>query len=247
MSARPDSQSGSRPEDHEDALEDPVGPVPAGRGLGRPRASEPRGGAGEEGLPTGVAGMPDEPEAVILTDVASLAAERDEYLAALQRMKADFDNYRKRVVRQQEEQSARAAAGLVTKILPVLDNLDLALAHLGDGASEEARALTQARTQLLDVLVREGLERIDAVGVGFDPTVHDAVARSTPGAPGPAAAGTTGADGGEGRADEVPEATAQGADGPAAASHGASVEEVLRAGYRWRGHVLRPAMVKVRG
>jgi molecular chaperone GrpE len=142
-----------------------------------------------------------------------LAGERDEYLLALQRTQADFENYRKRIQRMQEEQSARAAAALVTKLLPVLDTLDLAQAHQsGAGAqSDDAKALTAARSMLLDVLVKEGLERVDEAAVPFDPAVHDAVAR-------------TDGDGGE----EV-------------------IDEVLRSGYRWRGQVLRPAMVSVRG
>ncbi|HVC15219.1 MAG TPA: nucleotide exchange factor GrpE [Acidimicrobiales bacterium] len=205
------------------------------------------------------AGGPDAAEAVedagpILTDVAALSAQRDEYLESLQRLKADFDNYRKRVARLQEEQSARAEAGLVAKLLPALDNLDLAWAHLGprdggvDGASEEARAIWQARAQVLDVLGKEGLERVDEVGVGFDPTVHDAVAHTE--SPGDAATGEdapTAADAGaHAHADADADADAAGA-GDAAGTHDVSVDEVLRAGYRWRGQVLRPAMVRVRG
>jgi len=166
--------------------------------------------------------------AEILADIAGLVAERDEYLLALQRLQADFENYRKRVVRQQEEQSARAAQDLVGKVLAVLDTLDLARAHLGaeEGAepSGEARALEQARAQLLDVLTKEGLERVDAAGVEFDPSVHDAVAH--------APADEAGQNGSGDEAGAHPEVT---------------VEEVLRAGYRWRGQVLRPAMVRVRG
>ena len=169
----------------------------------------------------------------ILADVAALSAERDEYLGALQRLKADFDNYRKRVLRQQEEQSARAAADLVVKLLPVLDTLDLAQAHLGaaepGSGSDEAQALHAARGQLLDTLAKEGLERVDAAEVAFDPTVHDAVAHA-PAEPGPN-------DGERG----------QGGDEPVPAAPGAVVDEVMRAGYRWRGQVLRPAMVRVRG
>ena len=59
-----------------------------------------------------------------------LARERDEYLLALQRTQADFENYRKRIARQQEEQAARASQHLVDKLLPVLDALDLAENHL---------------------------------------------------------------------------------------------------------------------
>jgi len=170
-------------------------------------------------------------EPTILDDVGALRAERDEYLAALQRLKADFENYRKRVVRQQEEQSARAAADLVVKLLPVLDTLDLAQAHLSAGpgeisGAEEGEALSQARAQLLDTLAKEGLERVDAAGVTFDPTVHDAVAHA------PA----------EAVQDEGP---GDGEGEPSKSS--VVVEEVMRAGYRWRGQVLRPAMVRVRG
>jgi molecular chaperone GrpE len=93
------------------------------------------------GWPSGTAAPPAPAEAVeaagaaeaggdvagtILDDVAAVAAERDEYLQALQRLKADFENYRNRVLRQQEEQSRRAALDLVGKLLPVLDTLDLA-------------------------------------------------------------------------------------------------------------------------
>jgi molecular chaperone GrpE len=154
----------------------------------------------------------------ILTDVAGLSAERDEYLAALQRVQADFENYRKRVLRQQEEQADRGVFDLVGKLLPVLDVLDLAQAHLdsGEGAADDVgQVLKGARALLLDTLAKEGLERVDAPDVPFDPTIHDAVAH----------AASEGTD-----ASEVP-----------------MVDEVLRAGYVWRAKVLRPAMVRVRG
>jgi molecular chaperone GrpE len=145
-----------------------------------------------------------------------LTRERDEYLMALQRTQADFENFKKRVTRTQDEQLARASSGLVDKLLPALDTLDLAQAHQSEAAveSEDAKALRATRSMLLDVLSKQGLERVDAAGVPFDPTVHDAVARSE----------------GDGSSDgEV------------------VVEEVLRSGYRWKGQVLRPAMVRVRG
>jgi len=156
----------------------------------------------------------------ILTDVVALTQERDEYLHALQRAQADFANYRKRVVRQQEEQGGRAALDLVDKLLPVLDTLDLAVAHLDKADAEEeptieAQTLRQARTLLIETLAKEGLERVDTEGVAFDPSVHDAVAHAP-----------------NGEEDDEP---------------GAQIEEVLRSGYRWRGRTLRPAMVRVRG
>jgi molecular chaperone GrpE len=145
-----------------------------------------------------------------------LARERDEYLRALQRTQADFENYRKQIARRQEEQAARAAQGLVDKLLPVLDTLDLAEAHLNESldVSPAGKALRASRAMLMDILAKEGLERIDQAGVPFDPSVHDAVAHSE-------------GEGGEGGQ--------------------TIVEEVLRSGYRWKGQVARPAMVRVRG
>ncbi|MGH9170280.1 MAG: nucleotide exchange factor GrpE [Acidimicrobiales bacterium] len=156
-------------------------------------------------------------DAIRTDELARVAAERDEYLAALQRLKADYDNSRKRVERQQAETRERANQGLLTKLLPVLDALDLAIAHALDAGSEDAQSLVQIGTLLGDTLAREGLERIDAVGTRFDPTVHDAVARE----PG----------------------TEQ--DGESADSQ--TVSMVLRAGYQLKGRVIRPAMVMVRG
>lgn len=143
-----------------------------------------------------------------------LARERDEYLLALQRTQADFENYRKRVARLQEEQAARASGQLVEKLLPVVDALDLAETHLNESpeSGEDGKALRASRAMLLDVLAKEGLERVDQADVPFDPTVHDAVAHS---------------------------------EGDAAGE--TMVEEVLRSGYRWKGQVLRAAMVRVRG
>ena len=168
--------------------------------------------------------VPEEPESanedVVLEAETVLLNEaerqRDDYLDALQRLQADFENYRKRVARTAEDVAARAAAHVVAKLLPVLDALDLAQAHFASAESSEldsleTKALVQARSLLLDTLEKEGLARIDEVGSRFDPQVHDAVAHVE-------------SDGGE-----------------------QIVDDVLRAGYQWRGSVLRPAMVRVKG
>src|SRR3954468_6273979 len=108
-------------------------------------------------------------EAAIQQDIQQIARERDDYLQALKRLQADFENYKKRIVKQQTEHLERAAEGLVEKLLPALDTVDLALAHGGEG-------LDHVQAQLMAALEKEGLERIDAVGKPFDPNVHDAVA-----------------------------------------------------------------------
>ena len=173
-----------------------------------------------EAVPGEGSSAPDEAGHVGLAEEADqreeLARERDEYLLALQRTQADFENYRKRITRQQEEQAARASQHLVDKLLPVLDALDLAEKHLKDSLDlgEGAKALHASRAMLMDILSREGLERVDQPEVPFNPSVHDAVAH------------------------------AEGDGGPGGET---MVEEVLRSGYRWKGQVLRPAMVRVRG
>ena len=101
--------------------------------------------------------------------------QRDEYLDSLRRLQAEFENYKKRVVKQQADQVARAAVSLVEKVLPVLDTLDLATQHLGDAESADGRALVAVTSQLHDVLAKEGLERIDPLGEAFDPNAHEAV------------------------------------------------------------------------
>jgi molecular chaperone GrpE len=148
--------------------------------------------------------------------------QRDEYLDSLRRLQAEFENYKKRVVKQQSDQMARAAVSLVEKVLPVLDTLDLATQHLGDPESADARALVAVSSQLQGVLTKDGLERIDPLGEVFDPNAHEAVGHL------PAE------DDGDGPGEEDPPTEPV-------------VGQVMRAGYRWRGTVVRPAMVMVRG
>jgi molecular chaperone GrpE len=149
--------------------------------------------------------------------------QRDEYLDSLRRLQAEFENYRKRVTSQQAEQAARAASLLVDKLLPVLDTLDLAVQHLGDADSADGKALVASGNQLHAVLTKEGLERIDPLGEVFDPTAHEAVGH------------VPADDGDAGDEDD---------DGPLPKP---VVAQVMRPGYRWKGAVLRPAMVTVRG
>jgi len=141
-------------------------------------------------------------EAQLLDDMDRLQSERNDYLDQLLRTRADFDNYRKRILKQQSEHQERAAEALVEKLLDALDTFDMAVAH-GQGYE-------QVRDMLVNVLTKEGLERIDPAGAQFDPNEADAVAHE------------------------------DGDGGPV-------VAEVLRPGYRWKGRVLRPAMVKVKG
>ncbi len=200
--------------------EEPVSPE-AGAAPRPPRVPGVPTAPGAQDEPRGADGSaaPDADHVELTAGIDALeelTRERDEFLLALQRTQADFENYRKRIARQQEEQAARASQHLVEKLLPVLDALDLAENHLKESldVGEGAKALHASRAMLLDILSREGLERVDQPEVPFDPAVHDGVA------------------------------DADGEGGPGGET---VVDEVMRSGYRWKGQVLRPAMVRVRG
>jgi molecular chaperone GrpE len=101
--------------------------------------------------------------------------ERDAHLNDLQRVAADFENYRKRVARDQESLVTRAHERLVKELLPVLDDLERAL----QAAAEHEEAKLEEGVQLVyrelqNALAREGLAEVEANGK-FDPHVHEAL------------------------------------------------------------------------
>jgi len=104
----------------------------------------------------------------VLDVMAVLEGERDGYLVDLQRVTAEFANFRKQVEKRSTAVSARARGDLVEKILPVLDACDLAVEH---GAED----VIPIRTSLVQVLEPAGLEVLDPLGEPFDPTRHEAV------------------------------------------------------------------------
>ena len=174
-------------------------------GEGAPGPVDP-GGTDAESASTGEQELAAA-EAAVAEDVdelAKVAAERDEYLDALRHLQADFENFRKRVHKEQAAAGDRGAEALVRELLPVLDAADLARAH------DESGSVQPVVSALSDALSKAGVERVHPEGQPFDPSEHEAVMHE----PG----------------DGEPE-----------------VLEVLRAGYRFKGRVLRPAMVKVKG
>jgi len=114
--------------------------------------------------------------------LAKLAAERDEYLQLAQRAQADFENYRKRAAKDMAAAGARAKIGLVRDLLPVIDNLERALAS-ADGDSALAQGVRLVLSDLNGVLAREGVSTLEPEGEQFDPTFHEALStRSEDGA-----------------------------------------------------------------
>src|SRR5438105_6119780 len=150
---------------------------------------------------------PETPQA----DLDRARAEAAEYKDHLLRLKAEFDNYRKRVLKEQTRAVEMASEPLMRRLLEVLDEFELALmaAERKPDLDRFLHGVELVYAKLLDTLRSEGLERIDAQGKPFDPSMHEALMQS-----------------GEGEGEPV-------------------VADVLRQGYTLRGHVIRPAGVKV--
>jgi len=120
-------------------------------------------------------------EAQELADISAelhdeVLRERDEYLDSLQRLKAEFDNFRKRVQREGDQRAQRAQTEVIEELLPVLDNFERAMQA---AAEHDEKLLTSGvelvYTQLRDLLSRKGLSEIEAEGAEFDPNQHDAI------------------------------------------------------------------------
>lgn len=113
--------------------------------------------------------MEDEVERLI-SDVERLTAERDKHLDEARRLAADFANFRKQTDKRQADMAGQAGAGLIERLLPVLDACDSA-------TQQGAEDVVPIRDMFRDFLAREGLEIVDAVGAEFDPNMHEAVLR----------------------------------------------------------------------
>ncbi len=122
--------------------------------------------------------LPAEPESEAIRRLEfELTEARDRQL----RLAAEFDNYRKRVSRERVEQSDRAQASFVTKLLDVLDDMDRLSAEGAAGSPESMReAIGLVDRKLRKELEAAGVERIDPVGEPFDPSVHEAVSAVPP-------------------------------------------------------------------
>jgi molecular chaperone GrpE len=148
-------------------------------------------------------------------EIERARAEAAEYLADLQRLKAEFDNYRKRVLREQTQAVELAAGPLVIRLLEVLDEFELALTaaervESSPGMDRFVHGVEIVYAKLMEILKAEGLERIEADGAPFDPELHEALL--------------------------------QGGGEPGGEPY---IEDVLRTGYTLKGRVIRPAGVKV--
>jgi len=149
-------------------------------------------------------------------NLSELQQEKDELQDRLLRTAAEFDNYRKRTDKERRELSRVVAADVVREILPVLDDLERALAATpGGGQGNDAvsalhKGVELVHRQLLDVLRKRGVEPFDVVGDDFDPEWHEAVANE-----------------------------------PLDGHRDGEITAELRRGYKIGDRLLRPAMVRV--
>ena len=159
-------QDDSSVEEAQGSPQDPVDLAQPGEDPGTPEE------VSEQSPPfTEEPGVAEEELAVLAEELEATRGERDQYLEALRRLKAEFENSRKRQERERERLFSMASERLVQELLPVLDNLDRALEAGGD----IREGVLATRNQLADVLGNEGLAPVASDGQPFDPNVHEAV------------------------------------------------------------------------
>ena len=180
------SEESNREPDHNEPLEDPeeTNSEPVEEAQGTPAdpgdiqdvdeveiVDEAEDSADPDDLSEEEPGIAEEELAVLAAELDQTRQERDDYVESLRRLKAEFENSRKRQQREMARIRESASENLVTGLLPVLDNLDRALEAGGD-----IRGGVQAtREQLAGVLEQEGLALVASDGQHFDPNVHEAV------------------------------------------------------------------------
>src|SRR5664279_4491199 len=128
--------------------------------------------------------VPVEPPSVTpeqLSELKERAVKADENWERLLRTTADFENFKKRAAREKIETAHYASVALLQKLLPVLDNFEMALAAAqtaqGDKLASLSAGVTMIQQQLKNALTETGLEEIESAGLPFDPNLHEAVSQ----------------------------------------------------------------------
>src|ERR1035437_3203326 len=145
---------------------------------------KPRSKTEDETPPAETAANPVEIVALTpgqIEELKTRAAKADENWERLLRTTADFDNFKKRAAREKIEAAQYASVALLQKLLPVLDNFEMALAAAqtaqGDKLASLSTGVTMIQQQLKNALTDTGLEEIEPAGQPFDPNLHEAVSQ----------------------------------------------------------------------
>jgi molecular chaperone GrpE len=119
---------------------------------------------------------PDATPEAVASEIDVLTRDRDDFKDRLLRKTAEFENYRKRVERERREHADQAVVDLLEALLSVVDDFDLALTvDAGEGGSAYRKGVELIHSKLQDMLRKQGLKPIEALGTDFDPNVHQAV------------------------------------------------------------------------
>jgi molecular chaperone GrpE len=194
--------------------------APEGHDAAAPAGARVGAGAGDPVANDQMA--PDAGAESELDRLIAKAQKADEYLALAQRTQADFENYRKRAVRDAAAAQERGAVKLALALLPAIDNLERALAHVdttdadagadGNGTDSLVAGIKHVHSDVIAALGRAGIECYSPQGEPFDPQYHEAVAQQ-----------------------------------PVPGAEPGVVVEVFQSGYRMGENVVRPARVVVAG
>jgi molecular chaperone GrpE len=190
------------------------GPAPAAAASREPEVAPEPGKPAPQGA--------ESPSTADLDTLTAKAHKADEYLAMAQRTQADFENYRKRAVREAAAAQERGAVKLALSLLPAIDNLERALAHVdtsetqagaeSNGTDSLVAGIKHVHADVIAALGRVGIECYSPEGEQFDPQYHEAVAQQ-----------------------------------PVQGTEPGVVVEVFQRGYRMGENVVRPARVVVAG
>ena len=156
----------------------------------------------------------------LISERDAAASERDDFKDSLQRLKADFENYKRRVREREQHIAEQASAEFAEKLIPVLEGLEAAMSSDAASAADQS-GIEQIAKLFFSTLQAEGMEALRPEGDLFDPNLHEAI-------------------------EHIPSAASSGndADSPEGVP---VVVEVFRTGYKWKGRLLLPALVKVQG
>jgi molecular chaperone GrpE len=144
-----------------------------------PPAAGPEAGPESQGEQPLGGTPPSTPEQI--EELKAKAAKADEHWDRLLRTTADLENFKKRAARERQEAIRFANAALLEKLIPALDNFDMAVAAANDPEGNPVESLktgiTMIHSQLKSALAEAGLEEIDAANQPFDPNLHEAVSQ----------------------------------------------------------------------
>ena len=162
----------------DDAVAEP-GPAPAPPetppDAGGASAADAAGAIGPDAVESGATEEGAADDDPVAAELEEAIRQRDAHYERLLRVTAEFDNYRKRTERERRELIEQAAGDLLGDLLPVVDDLERALAADTQDADAYRRGVEIIHKQLLDVMARRGVAPIEAVGADFDPALHQAV------------------------------------------------------------------------